>query len=320
MNWFRLYHEARKDAKLANLTGDQHRVWFNLMCLAGELQQQGVIAGFERFELACEVARADEALLQETCEYLVKARIIAVSDDGTVTFLNWRKRQYTKPSDQPEQIRARVAKSRAKGKDEADEADEIESPEENDVTPLKEESTADGICVTPSNASETRGNANPSARDRTQNADYRAQNVREESSSSDVATPTPEIGPVFSDDAPEYVLAVHLADRMLENNPKAKPTSEKQLQNWANDVRLMVQRDSRTLADIQVLIDWSQGNTFWRANVLSMGKLREKFDQLWLRMQEPARASPAARNRPDYSGIDDFSRQMDALEARGRQA
>ena len=36
--------------------------------------------------------------------------------------------------------------------------------------------------------------------------------------------------------------------------------------------------------------------------------------------REPTRASPTARNRPDYSGIDDFSRQMDALEARGRQA
>lgn len=141
-------------------------------------------------------------------------------------------------------------------------------------------------------------------------------------SSSDADAPTAEIGPVFGDDSPEYELAAHLADRKLENNPKSKPTSEKQLQNWANDVRLMVQRDDRSLSDIRALIDWSQSDDFWRANILSMGKLREKYDQLWLKMTTPipARASPnrgGARNGAK-NGADRIRERLEA-EQRGQR-
>lgn len=276
MDWFRMYHEARKDNKLAMLSDAQHRVWFNLMCLAGEQTERGTIAGYDPFPLACEVAHGDEALLSETLEFLVKARILERTEEDALTFLNWRKRQYVKPSAEPERVKARVEKHRAKEKAEK-------------VTPLNED---DGIC----NDDVTRGNANPSARDRTQSTEIRTQNGGE-FSSSDADAPTAEIGPVFGDDSPEYELALHLAGRMLENNPKAKHPSEKQLQNWANDVRLMVQRDERSLGDIRTVLDWSQSDSFWRANILSMGKLREKYDQVWLKMTTPipARASPTSR-------------------------
>lgn len=34
--WFRMYSEARVDAKLRSLSADEFRVWFNLLCLASE--------------------------------------------------------------------------------------------------------------------------------------------------------------------------------------------------------------------------------------------------------------------------------------------
>jgi hypothetical protein len=64
---------------------------------------------------------------------------------------------------------------------------------------------------------------------------------------------------------------------MLQNNPSAK---EPNLDKWANDFRLMRERDNRTDEQIKYLINWSQNDEFWRANILSPSKLRKQFDTL----------------------------------------
>ena len=47
----------------------------------------------------------------------------------------------------------------------------------------------------------------------------------------------------------------------------------------------MVERDNRTLEEIEFVITKSQNDPFWKENILSMGKLREKFDQLWIKFK-----------------------------------
>ena len=42
----------------------------------------------------------------------------------------------------------------------------------------------------------------------------------------------------------------------------------------------MMRLDGRTASEIRDLIEWSQNDMFWRANILSMKKLRKQFDQL----------------------------------------
>lgn len=74
-------------------------------------------------------------------------------------------------------------------------------------------------------------------------------------------------------------LAGVLSERILQNNPSAKITAN-QVTAWAKEADLMMGRDGRSEADIRGLIEWSQADSFWKANILSMGKLREKFDQL----------------------------------------
>lgn len=56
---------------------------------------------------------------------------------------------------------------------------------------------------------------------------------------------------------------------------------------WRKQARLMIDRDGRTVEDITRIIDWVDGNDFWRANVLSLPKLRQKFDTLRLQAQRP---------------------------------
>lgn len=98
-------------------------------------------------------------------------------------------------------------------------------------------------------------------------------------------------------------LCQHLADRMLANDPKAKvaPDSDR----WLTDMRLLVQRDERPAAEVRRIIDFCQADQFWRANVLSPGKLREKFGQLLLKAQTPAAGGkPALANTRDFSRFD----------------
>ena len=67
-----------------------------------------------------------------------------------------------------------------------------------------------------------------------------------------------------------------LADR-IEGNGAKRPSITKA---WRDAARLLLDRDGRTERQAAWIIDWCQADEFWRSNILSMPKLREKFDQL----------------------------------------
>lgn len=88
--------------------------------------------------------------------------------------------------------------------------------------------------------------------------------------------------------SPEHLeLAQLLAARIRENPKLCKcRVTDEQIESWANEVRLMVERDGHSLEDIRLVVDWCQGNPFWYMNILSMAKLREKFGRLWAEMED----------------------------------
>lgn len=82
--------------------------------------------------------------------------------------------------------------------------------------------------------------------------------------------------------APEVdPLCTLLAD-LVEANGAKRPTVT---DRWRDAVRLMVERDGRTYSKIEAAIRWAQADEFWRANILAMPKLRERYDQLSLQAQ-----------------------------------
>jgi hypothetical protein len=85
----------------------------------------------------------------------------------------------------------------------------------------------------------------------------------------------------------------HLADR-IEANGANRPTVTAK---WRDAARLMLDRDGRTEDEIHGAIDWCQADEFWRANVLSMPKLREKYDTL--RLQAQRRSRPTRQQETD---------------------
>ena len=79
----------------------------------------------------------------------------------------------------------------------------------------------------------------------------------------------------------------HLAD-WIEKNGSKRPKIAKR---WRDAGRLMLDADGRTVEQVLKAIDWCQNDEFWRGNILSMPKLREKYEQLRLQAQRE-RAGP----------------------------
>lgn len=71
---------------------------------------------------------------------------------------------------------------------------------------------------------------------------------------------------------------------ILRNNPKAKTPTD--ITKWAIDFDRMINIDRRTPEEIRSVLEFSQNDSFWCANILSAAKLREKFDQLYLKHKE----------------------------------
>jgi hypothetical protein len=102
-------------------------------------------------------------------------------------------------------------------------------------------------------------------------------------------------------------LCQRLAELMIANECKPPTIS----QAWRDSARLMLDADGRDFDKAMHLLDWTQKNTFWRKNILSMPKFREKYDQLrldalaeWEGARTSAKSHTPYRNDPDrdYSG------------------
>jgi len=83
-----------------------------------------------------------------------------------------------------------------------------------------------------------------------------------------------------------------LADLIAKNDPNGvRPTVGK---GWLEAERLMLERDERDQDVAERLIRWSQGDSFWKSNIRSLPKFREKFGQLFL---QESRAAIAGTGR-----------------------
>lgn len=81
-------------------------------------------------------------------------------------------------------------------------------------------------------------------------------------------------------------LALLLEELILVNKPDYKFQGGKRRERWANEFRLMRERDGRSPERIEEVLRFSQNNPFWKKNILSAEKLREKFDRLEMEMRE----------------------------------
>ena len=79
-----------------------------------------------------------------------------------------------------------------------------------------------------------------------------------------------------------------------KNFPKLKPKTESQLQKWAVDVRKLRVNDGYDKDTIIQVLKFALTDEFWRKNILSGAKLRNKFDVLLVASDKKPKLSEAA--------------------------
>lgn len=109
---------------------------------------------------------------------------------------------------------------------------------------------------------------------------------------------------------PEIFALLELLNEELAKNGTKAPALTKQN---ADAARLLIERDGYTIPQVEYLIRWSQADEFWRANIRSMSKLREKADTLRLQSQRQAHAQPQQQSRAEQAN--DFISRLGAIDA-----
>ena len=85
----------------------------------------------------------------------------------------------------------------------------------------------------------------------------------------------------------DFEMAKKLADYIIANNPLySKKEFVYNKEKWANEFRLMRERDKLTEEQIEFLVDWSQNHPFWKTNILSPSKLRKQTPRLIVQAKE----------------------------------
>jgi predicted transcriptional regulator len=110
----------------------------------------------------------------------------------------------------------------------------------------------------------------------------------------------------------EFRLAELLLNLILERKPDFKKPN---LQQWAKSIDCMIRLDRRAPERIEAVIRWCQRDSFWQGNILSTAKLREKFDQLEMKMkpsvaQQPTTA-PLVRGKDGLTPRQRFAKKTD---------
>lgn len=101
-------------------------------------------------------------------------------------------------------------------------------------------------------------------------------------------TKTPATSPAkkFSFSDMDLAMAKEMFARIQKLNPNHKQPN---FEAWANDIRLLSERDGKSHPEIIELFEWANQDRFWQANILSPRKLREKWDVLVLQRNRQAK-------------------------------
>lgn len=109
-----------------------------------------------------------------------------------------------------------------------------------------------------------------------------------------------ECNNISSLNSDEYRLASYLFKYIKKNNSNAK---EPNLDSWSKEFDKILRIDKRDLEEVKKVIAWCQQDSFWLVNILSPKKLREKYDQLALKMKTEGK--PKKNQKPSNWNLQD---------------
>jgi len=109
----------------------------------------------------------------------------------------------------------------------------------------------------------------------------------------------------FTDE--QLSIAELLLSLIKDNNPNFVMRGN--INTWADEIRLMVERDKINIELIQDIVIFCQCDPFWRTNILSTKTLRKQFNQLTAKMQQASQPVQRKKTKAEQ-GMEDFERKM----------
>lgn len=108
-------------------------------------------------------------------------------------------------------------------------------------------------------------------------------------------------------------LCVRLRDHIAGNTTKTPNITAK----WRTEARLLLDRDGIPFEEAIRVLDWCQLDQFWKSNILSMPKFREKFAALQIKAHQqsnvaqfPGRPTASQRAQAHLDTVDEAVRLM----------
>jgi len=90
----------------------------------------------------------------------------------------------------------------------------------------------------------------------------------------------------YSDDCFEMKCVNYLINSIKSEMPNAKlPSTDIAMDKWCDHIEKMKRIDKRTETDIWETLVFARSDTFWKTNIRSTSKYREKYETLYLQMK-----------------------------------
>ncbi|GGJ51193.1 replication protein [Virgibacillus salexigens] len=103
----------------------------------------------------------------------------------------------------------------------------------------------------------------------------------------------------YSEDNTYYKMAVYfyeLVEKVAQDAGVPHLTKKANMQTWADDMRKLIELDGVDKKLAKDVMDWVVTDSFWKTNVLSARKLRDKFVELAIKMK--AQKQPEKQQQP----------------------
>jgi len=105
----------------------------------------------------------------------------------------------------------------------------------------------------------------------------------------------------------EIHAACNLLADLIESNGSKRPVIN---DRWLSDMERLHRIDERSWEQITKAIQWCQADDFWRANIMSPGKLRKQYDQLRLAAQRGNKQSKFTKTMDWLKNLENETKEL----------
>ena len=104
----------------------------------------------------------------------------------------------------------------------------------------------------------------------------------------------------YSDGSFEMKCVNYLINSIKSEMPSAKlPVTDMAIDKWCDHIEKMIRLDKRAEEDVYKVLVFARTDTFWKANIRSTSKFREKYETLYLQMKnkQHPKVQPKSANK-----------------------